>query len=171
MSQQRREKIIQQLSQQDEPISAGSFARELGVTRQVIVGDVALLRASGVDVIATPRGYKLDKNNSGQYVVACSHDSTRLQEELYLIVECGCGLIDVTVEHPLYGQITCNLHIFTKEDADDFMTRFESSKSRPLSEITNDVHFHRLHCPSGKQFKLVEERLRERGFILPLNQE
>ena len=56
----RRKEILRQLQLSEKPVSASRFARDLGVSRQIIVGDVALLRAAGEDIIATSRGYKLD---------------------------------------------------------------------------------------------------------------
>lgn len=167
MSQDRRKKIVDSLKQSESPVSASAFARELGVTRQVIVGDVALLRASGVQVLATPRGYILEKDVPNQYVVACAHDSHQMLEELFTVIDCGCGFLDVTVEHPLYGEITCNLHLFTRSEAEEFVEKFQASGSRPLSEITNHFHLHRLQCPSLAHFEKAVEALREKGLLHP----
>lgn len=165
MSQERRKKLLEYLEKEEKAVSASWFAKELGVTRQVIVGDVALLRASGVDIIATPRGYLLHHQEEKLYVVACEHGSEQMAEELYTVVDCGCGILDVTVEHPLYGQITCNLQIYTRAEADDFMERFRESGSRPLSEITRDIHLHRLHCPSEGHYENVVKALGEKGLL------
>lgn len=167
MSQERREKIVDCLGQSEKPVSASTFARDLGVTRQVIVGDVALLRASGVQVVATPRGYILEKEVSNQYIVACAHDSSCMLEELYTVIDCDCGFVDVTVEHPLYGEITCNLHLFSRTEAEEFVVKFEETGSRPLSEITNHFHLHRLQCPSPAHFEKAVEALREKGLLHP----
>ena len=54
---ERRAKIRERLGKK--PVAAGELARELGVSRQVIVQDVALLRAEGLEIVATNRGYVL----------------------------------------------------------------------------------------------------------------
>lgn len=167
MSEKRKKNIMEQLSQSQKPLSASYFAEELGVTRQVIVGDIALLRAGGANIIATPRGYLLEAKPNDCYIVACKHDDAHLLEELYTIVDCGCGLLDVIVEHPLYGQITCNLHIFSRHDADVFLEKLKESQSRPLSYITNEIHLHTLQCPSVEHFRQVETALQEKGFYIP----
>ena len=55
----RKDNIIQKLQSTDSPVSASSLAKEFGVSRQIIVGDIAILRAEGHDISSTPRGYVL----------------------------------------------------------------------------------------------------------------
>lgn len=165
MSKQRRNEIKKALEENEMPISATTLAKELGVTRQVIVGDVALLRASGIDVVATPRGYILEKEQEIHYRIASKHNEALLYEELYTIIDHGCGVIDVTIEHPLYGEITCNLRLFSRRDIEEYKEKFETSNSRPLSQITGDIHLHRLQCPSEKHFEQVKQALREKGIL------
>ena len=121
---ERRTKIIELLAASDRPMSATALAARCGVSRQIIVGDVALLRAGGVAVMATPRGYILENAASApayaERRIVAHHDDDRLREELYTIVDLGGAAIDVTVEHSIYGQITAPLHIFSRYDADAF---------------------------------------------------
>lgn len=170
MSELRKKTILEELAKTEKPLSANFFSEMLSVTRQVIVGDIALLRASGASIIATPRGYLLENKPNNCYIVASKHDNTRMLEELYAIVDCGCGLLDVIVEHPLYGQITCNLHIFSRMDADNFMKKMLDTESKPLSDMTKDIHLHTLQCPSPAHFQRVEEVLREKNFYVPREQ-
>lgn len=167
MSEKRKQVIMEQLNRAEKPMSASYFAELLGVTRQVIVGDIALLRATGAKIIATPRGYLMETQPDDRYIVACRHDEEHMREELYTIVDCGCGLLDVIVEHPLYGQITCNLHIFSRHDADMFLQKMKDTQSRPLSLISNDdIHLHTLQCPSIDHFRQAEMALKARGFYI-----
>ena len=53
----RREKLLNLVKRSKRPLSGTWLARKLGVSRQVIVQDVALLRAHGEQVHSTPRGY------------------------------------------------------------------------------------------------------------------
>lgn len=164
MSHERKTQIIQELEQSETPISASTLAEKLGVTRQVIVGDIALLRATGEKIVATPRGYILEQKPQNIYVVSCEHDQDRIGEELYLMVDCGCGVLDVIVEHPLYGQITCNLHLFSRLDVDNFLQKMKETQSTPISTLTHNGHLHTLQCPSHAHFLTVEQALREQGF-------
>ena len=78
----RKTRIMEIISSSDKPVSASKIAKELGVSRQIIVGDVALLRASGEDITATPRGYILETNRSNHYTIAVKHNNDQLEEEL-----------------------------------------------------------------------------------------
>ena len=74
----RRDEILQALAGASGPVSAAALAARLGVSRQVVVGDVALLRAAGSPIVATPRGYVLGGGQEGSGVrctVACRHDA------------------------------------------------------------------------------------------------
>ena len=55
----RREKIIEIMSNQKEPVSGSDLAKKFGVSRQVIVQDIALLRATNKNILSTNKGYFL----------------------------------------------------------------------------------------------------------------
>ncbi|MFQ9127126.1 MAG: 3H domain-containing protein [Butyricicoccaceae bacterium] len=134
---ERRTKITELLAASDRPMSATALAARCGVSRQIIVGDVALLRAGGMAVMATPRGYILENAASApayaERRIVAHHDEDRLREELYTIVDLGGAAIDVTVEHSIYGQITAPLHIFSRVTMRmPSATSWSTSKARPL---------------------------------------
>ena len=105
-AQERRRQISARLCRAGNPVSAAALAQEFSVSRQIIVGDVALLRASGADITATPRGYLLGHAGTGLVrTAACSHTPEDMGRELYAIVDAGCEVLDVIVEHPVYGQL------------------------------------------------------------------
>ena len=110
---ERRTQITQLLSEADKPVSATVLAAHCGVSRQIIVGDIALLRAGGLAILATPRGYILENASAvpahAERRVVCCHEENRLLEELYTVVDLGGALIDVTVEHSVYGEIRAPL--------------------------------------------------------------
>ena len=148
------------------PQSAGALAAALGVSRPLVVGDVALLRAGGEAILATPRGYVLERAGAGalQVTVACRHSAERLLEELLCVTDCGCGLLDVTVEHPVYGQITAPLRIFSRADAEQFAGAIAGTQ--PLCQLTGGVHLHTLSCPTPYHRDRALASLREKGFLL-----
>ncbi|MFI3253561.1 MAG: transcription repressor NadR [Eubacteriales bacterium] len=166
MSEQRKKIILEKLKESSVPLSANYFSDLLGVSRQVIVGDIALLRASGANVIATPRGYILESPPNDNYIIACRHTPEELADEIYTIIDAGCGIMDVVVEHPLYGQITCNLHLFSRNDVEEFLKKMEETKAKPLSHITDDVHIHTIQCPSPEHFQKLEKTLADKGFLV-----
>ena len=142
-AQQRRQMIASRLAESSQPLSAGSLAQELSVSRQIIVGDVALLRAGGLDITATPRGYLLPRGAAGvTCTLACRHTALQMEEELNAIVDQGCTVLDVVVEHPIYGQLTGPLHLSSRYDVAQFLTRCAQSAAAPLSQLTEGVHLH-----------------------------
>lgn len=167
---ERRIKITHLLTQADGPLSATALAAQCGVSRQIIVGDVALLRAGGLSVLATPRGYILENTASApihaERRVVCKHGDDRLHEELYTVVDLGGALIDVTVEHSVYGQICAPLHIFSRYDADMFCNKIQSPAARPLCDLTGGIHLHTLRAPDEATLDRVVQGLKEKGFLL-----
>ena len=98
--------ISKLLRQSAQPVSASTLAGQLSVSRQIIVGDIALLRAGGADILATPRGYCLQNAAAAGLTrrVAVRHDEAGMEAELNTMVDNGCTVVDVIVEHPLYGE-------------------------------------------------------------------
>lgn len=162
----RRAVILKELRGANQPISAGALAELCGVSRQIIVGDIALLRAAGETITATPRGYVSGSAEDGLVcTVVCIHDAEGTQRELNIMVDHGCTVLDVTVEHPVYGQLTGALELHSRYDVSQFIAR--SAHSAPLSSLTAGIHLHRLRCPDEAAFERVKQELRSAGFLLP----
>ncbi|MFU1844991.1 3H domain-containing protein, partial [Enterococcus faecium] len=86
------------------------------------VGDVALLRATGVEIVATARGYMLEQPLEGiERKIACQHTPEQTREELSVIVAKGGEVVDVSIAHPLYGELIGSLRIQSEKDIDKFM--------------------------------------------------
>ena len=166
-AEERRGEILHALEQAETPVSA-ALAKQLHVSRQAIVGDVAMLRALNSPIAATPRGYVLLQSESrGQtYTIACRHGRDLLPQELYAVVDNGGGLIDVIVDHAVYGQLTGKLHIFSRYDADEFVRKLSQSESTPLSALTNGIHLHTISCPSRECFERICAALRALGVLV-----
>lgn len=169
---QRRKLIVELLQKEDAPLSASSLAARLSVSRQVIVGDVALLRAVGQAISATPRGYVLDPPESPDTafgyvgIVACCHTQEQLRQELYTVVDLGGTLIDVIIEHPIYGQITGPLNVGSRYDADQICQALRKDASLPLSSLTGGTHLHRIGCRDRESFQRIKESLYRYGYLL-----
>jgi len=166
-AQQRREQIAKRLETAQGPVSATALAKEFSVSRQIIVGDVALLRAAGLDIAATPRGYVLPAKLAGsRFTVACVHDASRMRDELNAIVDQGCTVEDVIVEHPIYGQITAPLRLSSRYDVEQFVQRCREEEAAPLSLLTDGVHLHTVCCQDPACEERVKGCLRELGMLL-----
>jgi transcriptional regulator of NAD metabolism len=164
---QRREKIHQFLLQAKQPVSATALAGQFGVSRQVVVGDVALLRASGVNILATPRGYIISTEPEGLIRhVACQHTAQEMEAELKAFVDNGCTVLDVVVEHPVYGQLTGSLQLSNRYEVRQFIQRCNAADAPPLSRLTDGIHIHTVRCQSQEAFERALAELRVLGILL-----
>lgn len=166
-SDQRRQAILDILSRASQPVSAGSLAQRFSVSRQIIVGDIALLRASGAGISATPRGYVILQEHGGlRRQIACQHDAAQMGEELNVIVDHGCTVVDVIVEHPVYGQLTGPLQLSNRYEVSQFLERCSASDAQPLSALTEGIHLHTISCPDEASYQRVCQQLRQLGILL-----
>lgn len=155
-----------ELQKASQPKSASSLATQFNVSRQVIVGDIALLRASGADIAASPRGYILNHDvNCCQHTIATCHSAEQTEEELNIIVDNGCTVKDVIVEHPIYGQLTGMLDLRSRYDVKQFICRLSEDVAKPLSALTDGIHLHTLLCPDETAYKRVIDELKEKGML------
>lgn len=165
-AQERRQAIARRLEEASGPVSAAVLAREHSVSRQIIVGDIALLRAGGMDIAATPRGYVLPAPAAGLVrTLACRHRADQMEEELNAMVDQGCTVLDVIVEHPVYGQLTGQLHLSSRYDVGQFLQKVSRSGARPLSALTGGVHLHTILCPDEAAWHRVRAALDQAGFL------
>lgn len=165
---QRRDTIMEMLRVSDQPISGGEFARRLGVSRQVVVQDMALLRARNKNILSTNKGYicfQPDVKKTFQRCVKVCHPTDAIQSELYAVVDAGARMLDVTVEHSIYGSISVDLLIENRKDADEFVRKLEAGDTRPLKELTDDVHFHTLEASTEEALERAIEALRSKRFL------
>lgn len=161
---ERREEILTRLTSATAPVAAWSLGEQLGVSRQVIVGDVALLRAAGHAIRATNRGYLVARpSDRPRRSVAVQHTRAEIPAELSAIVESGGRVLDVSVEHRLYGQITVDLLIEDTEDLTHFLARLPDSSV--LAELTKGWHTHTIEADSEQVLDEIEARLQALGLL------
>lgn len=167
-AEQRRNGILSYLKQAEGAVSATVLAKQFSVSRQIIVGDVAILRAGGVDVSATPRGYILQipaKKKSVLRKIVCFHTGSQMEEELNLCVDHGCKVLDVIVEHPVYGELSGVLELSTRYDVKQFVNKVAEESAHSLCELTDGIHLHTLECPDESAFERVKEALGAAGLL------
>lgn len=165
----RKDEIIKLLSQSDECITASKLASHFGVTRQIIVSDVALLRANGKKIISTQKGYTIEKEAQALKgtvkVIACKHTLEQIQEEFYAVVDNGGTIMNVMVEHPIYGEISADLNISSRYDADEFMSKAKKSNANQLSDLTCGYHYHTITVPNEDAFLRIKSALISKGIL------
>ena len=163
---ERRAAVARLLEAAQGPVSASVLAAKFSVSRQIIVGDVALLRAAGADISATPRGYLVNrKRGMVERTVACVHAPEDMERELNAIVDAGGEAVDVVVEHPVYGQLTGALHVRSRSDVAQFIRRVAENRAKPLSNLTGGVHLHTIRTPDEAACRRVIQALEREGFL------
>ena len=165
-------KILQCLQEAEAPLSGSALAKMLGVSRQIVVQDMALLRAkTDAEIISTYQGYVLLKKKTPCVrVFKVRHDLDRTQEELQEIVDLSGRVEDVFVYHRVYGVVRGQLNIASRRDISEFMRRLAESSSAPLMQITDDFHYHTVTAEDEQTLDQIEKRLKERGFLAPLRE-
>jgi len=168
-SERRRSSLVAILRDADAPVTGSDLSSSLGVSRQAVVNDVAILRASGEPILGSPRGYVFGERADDRPLsaIACKHDVATARKETEILVDRGISILDVVVEHPLYGEVQANLFIDSRNDVDRYMEILESDDSQPLSVLTNGVHLHHVRAPSIDALEAAKRELAEAGILLP----
>ena len=162
----RREKIVAELAAAREPLSGTVLAERCGVSRQVVVADVALLRGRGERIVSTSRGYVLERApRRPTRLFKCHHGAERTAEELTLVVDLGACVEDVFVNHRVYGKVSSALGISSRRDVERFVAELSSGVSAPLLEVTSGYHFHHVSAESEDVLDDVERALAARGYL------
>lgn len=162
----RRQEILKNIKESDRPVSGSKLAKDYDVSRQVIVQDIALLRASGFDIISTNRGYVLEGQTCAERVFKVRHTDEQLETELCTIVDLGGQVKNVMVNHKVYGHIEAELGITSRRKVKEFLEDIESGKSTPLKNITSDYHYHTVTADREETLGMIEEELRKLGFLV-----
>ncbi|MDD2971179.1 MAG: transcription repressor NadR [Lachnospiraceae bacterium] len=166
----RKKEIVKLLQAGTQPISGTELAKKFGVTRQIIVQDIALLRANDKNILSTNKGYVLfvgDKENEKyKRTFKVYHREDKILNELFTIVDLGGSVLDVVVEHPIYGQIMVDLIINSRLDAENFVEQVKEYRTKPLTDLTEGVHFHTVTAPSQSILDAIEIALDRKGYLI-----
>jgi len=167
---ERRKKISKIISSGVAPVTGSELAAQVGVTRQIVVQDIALLRAGGLPVIATPSGYILLDSaaiSRPVKVFACRHETlAQAKEELMIMVNGGGTVRDVIVEHPVYGEIIGSLMLSTPEAVENLIERLSHPQSQMLSSVTGGIHMHTVEAPSKQALLDIEHQLKTAQILI-----
>ncbi len=164
----RRQGILKRLSASAVPVTAGAFAQEFGVSRQIIVKDIARLREMGYAITALTKGYQLTKNLRSRKVFKVLHDDEEVEQELNLIVDLGGCIEDVFIYHKFYNQIKAPMHIRTRKDVENFLLDIAAGKSSLLKNVTAGYHYHTVSAETEETLERIEDALQKNGFLAPL---
>jgi uncharacterized protein len=165
----RRRRILEWMRGRKGPVPGTELARHFRVSRQCVVQDIAILRAERNDILSTPQGYRLPAKqapDAHRAVIACQHGPERTEEELQIFVDNGVRVLDVIVEHSLYGEMRGSLMIESRADVQDFLRRWRNTKASLLSSLTGGVHLHTVEAGKPEMIARARTELRSHGILL-----
>lgn len=163
---ERRKSILEYIKKSDKPVSGARLAVMYGVSRQIVVQDMALLRASGCGILSTARGYIAVADSNVTREIHVSHTDEEIEDELNIIVDMGGKVIDVFIEHNVYGHIRADLMLSSRRDVKEFMNGIRTGKSKPLKNLTDGTHYHTISANSVEVLNLIEEELDKRNYLI-----
>ena len=166
----RREKIIDILSRSDKPVSGVALAKQLDVSRQVIVQDIALIRAADYDIYSTNRGYVIKSVKEHTRIVKVKHAESDVEAELNAIVDMGGWVKDVFVYHKVYGVVKADLDLHSRRDIKEYMKQISNGSSSLLMNVTSGYHYHTIVAQDEKTLDIIQEELMRLGFLAKLQE-
>jgi len=168
-SEQRRESILAAVRKSSKPLTGAYLARLYNVSRQIIVQDIAILRAAGYDIIATPQGYLIPRVGQSQRitrVIAVKHSRDQIEDELTTIVDLGGTVVDVFIWHKVYGKLSGRLDLDSRRKVGLFMDDIRSGRSTPLMKVTDDYHYHTVEADDEETLDIIGETLGAKGYLV-----
>ncbi len=167
-STERRQQVYLDLLNIKRSLKGQELAEKYKVTRQVIVKDIAILRAEGKEIVATPDGYIVQKNTRSKInkIIAISHNKSEIEQELKIVLKYGGTIKDVIVEHPVYGEIKANLMIKSLYDLENFIRKIEEYNAQPLSSLTGGIHLHTIEADNKEAIQKIVEDMDKRGYLI-----
>lgn len=169
LGEQRRQFLLEKIKTSAQPMTGSELAALANVSRQVIVGDMTLLKAKGEPIIATSQGYLFLAERATEQAsrrIACRHSPDDTERELKLLVESGATVKDVSIEHPVYGELTAGIHVSNVQEVEAFMKRVRDTGASYLLELTDGTHLHTITAPDTATLEKAVGRMRDNGFLL-----
>lgn len=167
---QRREQIIEIIKNSASPVSGTALAKMVNVSRQVVVQDIALIRANGVDVISTNRGYVIGDSGKVSRVFKVHHTEAQVEEELNLFVDFGGIVKDVFVYHKVYNVLKADMNLKSRADVRKYLGELASGKSTLLMNVTSGYHYHTILADDEETLDIIQEELWAKGFLAKLQE-
>lgn len=165
---ERRTKILKLLEDNKGPVSGISLAKQLNVSRQIIVQDIALLRAAGNEILSMSQGYFMQSGPKLSRVFKMIHTEQEVEDELNTVVDLGGIVEDVFVYHKAYGVLKANMDIKSRLDVENFVEKIKSGKSNLLMDVTSGYHYHTVLADSEQLLDIIQEKLKQKGFLARL---
>ncbi len=166
-AQNRRRSIIDYLTAAGGAVSGKELSETFGVSRQIIVQDISLLKAEGIQIISTHNGYIISKTAVCERVFKLKHTTEQTEDELTTIIDLGGRVVDVFVWHKVYGKVQATLNIFSRENVKQFIEGVRSGASTELMNITGGYHYHTVRADNEEILENIKNALENKGYIAP----
>lgn len=164
---ERRKEIANYLMAEGKAISGGALSDKFGVSRQIIVQDISVLKAAGYDILSTHSGYVIQGSPFVERVFKLYHTTNQTEDELNTIVDLGGMVVDVFVWHKVYGKLVVPLNIFSRLHVKQFIEGVRSGKSIELMNITGGYHYHTVRAETKEVLDQIEKALKHKDYIVP----
>ena len=160
----RRKQILQLLKGQI--LNGTQLAKQLNISRQVIVQDMALLRTSGYEILSTRQGYILSADNqfTRTYHVRCPE--SEIESMLNVFVDAGGTVQDIFVIHTTYGVIRAELHLCNRREVKQFIESIHTGREAALHGLCKGGHWHTVSADSEDALDLIQQELRSNGYLI-----
>ena len=172
MTTDRKQALLKLLKEAPKALNGQTLAEHFHVTRQVIVQDIAILRADGAPILSTNRGYIYKENDASPYspyvhkLFKVKHELEEIGQELLAIGDNGGRVQNILIDHPVYGEIETHLKLTCRRDVQHFLEQVENSDFRPLSELTDGIHYHLVEAETQQDLHYIEEALDQLGYLV-----
>jgi transcriptional regulator of NAD metabolism len=94
------------------------------------------------------------------------HTTEQIEDELCTYVDNGGKILDVVVNHEIYGDIATALTIRNRQDVYDFVEKVNEKKIIPLKDLTAGIHQHTVVADSEETLDRIEKALAEKGYLV-----
>ena len=165
---ERRKALLAMMRETEKPLSGTALGKRTGVSRQVVVQDMALLRTEGYPIISTARGYLMEASKGCTRLFKVCHTNEQVEDELTTIVDLGGTVVNVMVNHRIYGKLDAQLNIKNRRNVAKFLDDINTGKSTPLLNVTSGYHFHLVSAETEDVLDEIEEALREKNYLTEL---
>ena len=168
-SDERRKSIVNLLLSENRPVSGSELSEKYGVSRQIIVKDISILKEQGNDILATSAGYVIRSSPLKDRVFKVFHTTEQTEDELKLIVDLGGTVADVFVWHKAYGKMEAKLNISSRSQIEQFIESVRTGKSVELMHVTGGYHYHTVRAENEGVLDRIGSALEAKSYIAPGN--
>ncbi|WP_370833744.1 3H domain-containing protein [Acidaminococcus sp.] len=167
-NQERRKKILDILRSSNGPVTGDQLAKDLNVSRQVIVLDMALLRSAGTAIVSTRRGYQIN-GRSLSMDFECRYkamDTDSARDELNIVVDNGGMIASITLVPDFCGPIQAFLNLKNRRDVKQYLDNFRKYNIPLIATLSQGVHTLTVAADSQDELEAIRDSLKEGGFLI-----